>query len=144
MTPLHHHALQKQKSRKYPGKCKVTIREKTRQARENGIINWSTTKSQKGTVPRCPEGYAFPGISGMSHPLQMFHGNHLIFGKCKARYQSHKIGENADRLEIHYAWLRFRMSFNLCEIETSHSLLRSPYQPSNFLKGDFKRSTLCR
>ena len=70
----------------------------------------------------CPEGQAFP--AGMSHALQMLHGNHSQFGGSQAWYLGHKISKKSYRLGSFCNWSSFRMSFNILERETSYCFLR--------------------
>ena len=69
-----------------------------------------------------------------TNPSQMFHGTHSKFSKRSSSVQS------LTSRGCHCIWSGHRMSFNICERETSYCLIRSPYRPLNLLNDDFKRS----
>ena len=59
----------------------------------------------------------------MPHRLQMFHRNHSLFDEGS----SSVLRSWSDRLGSHCNWSRVRISFNICERETSYCWIRSPY-----------------
>ena len=53
-----------------------------------------------------------------------------------------KFSKRSSSVQSYCIWSGQRMSFNICERETSYCLIRSPYRPLNFLNDDFKCSMM--